>query len=273
MIASVWSALADPWHQELLRRAALEVVLVGLAAGALGCWVVLGDLAYGAESLAHGLLPGLVGAALLGLPLVAGGATGIVAAALGVAVAARTPAVGRDAAIAVVVTAFLGLGALLALSPASPPRVQELLFGDVLGVTGTDLVVAGVLAAVVLGVLRLAHGRLLVAGFDRPSAPALGASPALADATVLVLLALTVLVAVQSLGNLLVVAVLVAPAAAARRHARRFGPMMALAAALAVLAGIGGLYLSFYAGTAAGASIALLCVVLWLAARALPSRA
>jgi ABC-type Mn2+/Zn2+ transport system permease subunit len=264
--AAVWHVLADPWSEGIMRRALLEVVLVGVTGGVLGCWLVLYELAYGAESLAHALFPGLVAAALLGLPLLAGGAVGIVGAALAVAVAARVPAVGRDAAVAVVVTGLFSLGVLLALSAASPPGLQGLLFGDVLGVAPRDLLLAGGLAVAVLGALAALHGRLLAVGFDRSTARALGARPAAVDAALLVVLAATILVAVQGVGNLLVVAVLIAPAAAARPLARRVPAMMALATAIAVLAGAGGLYLSYYAGIAAGASIALVDVAAWLAA-------
>jgi len=139
----------------------------------------------------------------------------------------------------------------------------------VLGVGDGDLLRAGVLAAVVVVALRAMHGRLLAVGFDRTTARQIGVSPAVVDAAVLVLLALTILVAVQGLGNLLVVAVLVGPAATARALARRMGPMMALSVVVALAAGIGGLYLSYYASTAAGASIAGLLVLAFLAAQAM----
>jgi ABC-type Mn2+/Zn2+ transport system permease subunit len=177
-----------------------------------------------------------------------------------VAAAGQVPAIGRDTAVAVVVTTLFGGGALLALSPSSPPGLQGLLFGDVLGVSDTDLALAAALAGLVVVALRLLHGRLLAVGFDRLSAPGLGVRPLVIDAALLVLVALALLVAVQGLGNLLVVAVLVAPASAARLVARRMGPMMAASAAIAVLAGAGGLYLSYYASTAAGASIAAMLV-------------
>jgi ABC-type Mn2+/Zn2+ transport system permease subunit len=269
MTATVLHALGDPWSQGIMRRALLEVIVLGLVGGTLGCWIVLGELSYGAESLAHGMFPGLVLAALAGIPLVLGGAAGILVAALAVALAGRVPGIGRDDAVAVAVTTLFGLGALLALSPASPPGIQGLLFGDVLGTSAGDLALAAALAAVVLLVLWLAHWRLLAVGFDRGSARGVGASPALVDVVLLVLLALAVLVAVQGLGNLLVVAVLVAPAAAARLLARRFGTTMALAVALAIVAGVAGLYLSYYARVAAGAAIAGLLVVAYLLARLL----
>jgi ABC-type Mn2+/Zn2+ transport system permease subunit len=270
---TVLHALGEPWTQGIVRRALAEVVLLALVGGTLGCWIVLQRLSYGAESLAHGLLPGLVLAALTGAPLLLGGAAGILVAALAVALAARVPGIDRDSAVAVAVTALFGLGALLALAPASPPGIASLLFGDVLGTSASDLLVGGALAAGVLGALWLSHWRLLAVGFDRGSARSVGASPPLADALLLVLLAVAVLVAVQGLGNLLVVAVLVAPAATARQLAPRLAPAMALAVAIGIAGGVGGLYLSYYVRVAAGAAIAGVLVAAYLLARLATLRA
>src|SRR3954451_2448399 len=132
MITDVWNWLADPWSVEIMRRAFAEIVLLGIAGGAIGCWTVLNELSYGAESLPHAMFPGLVIATLAGVPLLIGGAGGLLVAALAIAAAGRVARVGGDTAIAVVVTALFGLGALLALSPASPAGVQSLLFGDIL---------------------------------------------------------------------------------------------------------------------------------------------
>jgi ABC-type Mn2+/Zn2+ transport system permease subunit len=263
--AALTSWLAAPWEDPTLRRAFLAVLLLGVAGGALGCWLVFYGLAYSAESLSHALLPGLVLAALAGLPLLVGAAGGILVAALAVALAGRAPEIGRDTAVAVVVTALFGLGVLLALSPDTPPRLGGLLFGDVLGLSGADLALAALAAVGCLGALWLLHGRLLVVGFDRAGARALGVRPTPVDVVLLVLLAGVLLVAVRALGNLLVVAVLIAPAAAARLVTRRMAPMVLLAAALAVLAGWAGLYLSFHAETAAGASIAAALVAAYVA--------
>jgi ABC-type Mn2+/Zn2+ transport system permease subunit len=256
----------EPLQDEFMRRAIAEMTLIGIAAGALGCWVILYRLSYAAESLAHSVFPGLVLAALAGVPLIVGGIPGIVVAALAIAAAARIPGVTRDVAIGVVVTTLFGLGVLLALSPDSPPGLQEILFGDILGPTDADLAAAAALVAVVLGSMLALHGRLLAGGFDRGAARSLGASPGATEAALLVLLALAIVVAVQGLGNLLVVAVFVGPAAAARRLTERIGSMIALSVAIAVLAGIAGLYLSYYAGTAGGASVALAIVAFYLLA-------
>jgi ABC-type Mn2+/Zn2+ transport system permease subunit len=260
--------MLEPLSEPFMQRALAEVILLGVAGGALGCWVVLYGLSYAAESLAHSIFPGLVLAAIAGVPLLLGAAPAIVLAAAAIALAARVAGISRDGAVAVVVTTMFGLGVLLALAPSSPPGVGTLLFGDVFGVDDGDLLTAAALALLVVVALRLLHGRLLLAGFDRAAARSLGVSPAFVDAALLVLLGAGIVVAVQGLGNLLVVALFVGPAAAARQLSDRAWSMMALAAGLAVLAGVGGLYLSYYAGTAGGASVALAIVATYLAALA-----
>ena len=262
--ADVLDVLLDPWRSGINARALAETLLIALAAGPLGCWVVLFRLSYGAESLAHAMFPGLVVAALAGLPLTLGAALGVAVAAPAVAVAARLPTIGAETALAVVVSSLLGLGALLALAPESPAGVQELLFGDVLGVSPGELFVTGALAVVVLAVLGLAHRRFLLVGFDRSNAPAFGASPRTTDALLLMLVGGFAVVAVQSLGTLLVLAMLVAPAATAALVTHRLREMMVLAVGIAAAGGAGGLYLSYYADTAAGASIAAVLVAIHL---------
>jgi ABC-type Mn2+/Zn2+ transport system permease subunit len=254
----------EPWQEEFMRRAIAEMTLIGVAGAALGCWVILYHLSYAAESLAHSVFPGLVLAAISGAPLILGGAPAVVLAALAIAIVARVPGLSREVAIGVVVTTLFGLGALLALSPESPPGIQEVLFGDILGPSDADLLAAGALAVGVAVSLLLLHGRLLAGGFDRGSARSIGAAPASTEAALLVLLALAIVVAVQGLGNLLVFAVFVGPAATARQLTERIAPMIAVAVAVAVLAGLAGLYLSYYAGTAGGASVALAIVAAYL---------
>jgi ABC-type Mn2+/Zn2+ transport system permease subunit len=260
-------ALADPWSQGFVQRAFLELALLGVVGSALGCWVLFYELAYGAESLAHALFPGLVLAALAGVPLVLGAGAGVLVAAAAIAVFGRTPEIGRDTAIAVVITTLFGLGVLLALAAASPPGLNELLFGDLLGVSGTDLAIAAGLSLAVLTSLVLLHRQLLAVGFDRVNAAAFGARPVLVDLALLALLAAAIVVGVQGLGNLLVLAVLVGPAATARVVTRRLLPMMSLAAVIAIACGAGGLYLSYYAETAGGASVAAVTLAVYLGVR------
>ena len=143
----------------------------------LGVWVLLHRQAYAAESLSHGLLPGLVLAALAGVPLVLGAAGGALVAAGAIALAGRDERIGGDIGVAVAVSALFGLGALLALAPDAPPRLEELLFGDLLGISGADLAAAAGLALAVAAALAVAHRPLALTAFDRAAARSLGAPP------------------------------------------------------------------------------------------------
>jgi ABC-type Mn2+/Zn2+ transport system permease subunit len=258
--------LTDPLGQELIRRALLELLLISLAGGALGCWIVFYGVSYAAESLSHSMFPGLVVAALVGAPILVGGAPAILLAAVAIALVGRIQGVGRDTAVAVVVTGLFGLGALLALSAESPPGVQGLLFGDILAPSDSDLILSAVLAAAVLLSLRILHWKLLAVAFDRSTSRTLGASPPIADIAVLALLAGAALVTVQGLGTLLAVAMLVGPAAIARTFTRRLPAMMVASTLIGLGCGVAGIYVSFHAGLAAGASIAGCIVVAYLAA-------
>jgi ABC-type Mn2+/Zn2+ transport system permease subunit len=270
-MSEAWNWLSEPWGQAFMQHAFAEVALLGLIGGWLGCWVLLYGVSYSAESLSHGMFPGLVGASLLGLPLVAGGAVGAGAAATGIAGLGSARGIDRDTSVGVVITSLFGLGALLALAPASPPGIQELLFGDVLAVSRRDLLVTALIALPVLALLWVLHERLLAVGFDRAGASAIGIAPRPVELAVMLLVAAAVVVSVQALGSLLVVAVLVAPAACARLLTRRLAPMVWVSAAVAVAGGIAGLYLSYYGGTAGGASIALCLVGAYLAGLAADS--
>lgn len=256
--------LVDPFAGGIAQRALLEVVLLGLVCGPLGVWIVLYRQSYSAESIAHGALPGLVLAALAGAPLILGAAGGLLLAAVAVALASRERSIGADTAVAVVITTLFGAGVLLALSPEVPARLGEILFGDPLSVSGSDLAASAALAAVTLAALVAAHRSLALATFDSPSAPSLGVQPWRSELTLLCLLALATLVAIQALGNLLVVALLIAPGATALTLARSLPRTLVVSALLAVAAGIAGLYASHYLEVAAGAAIALAAVAVFI---------
>jgi ABC-type Mn2+/Zn2+ transport system permease subunit len=264
--------LTDPLGSPIVVRALAEVLILSLACGPLGVWILLYRDAYAAESLSHGMLPGLVIAAVAGFPLLLGALGGVLVAAAGVALVARDERLSADVGVAVCVSALLGLGALLALSPASPPRLQELLFGDLLGVSGGDLAVAGALAGGVLVALTAGYRSLALVGFDRGSAAALGARPARWELALLVVLAVTTVAAVQGLGNLLLVALVLAPGAAALSLAARLAAVLALSVGIAALAGVAGLLVSYHLEIAAGASVALCAVALAGTALLIPGR-
>jgi ABC-type Mn2+/Zn2+ transport system permease subunit len=253
-------------HSGLLQRALVEVVILGAACGALGVWLLHLRHAYAAESLAHAMLPGLVLASLAGAPLLLGAGGGVAVAALLIALAARDTRVGPEVAVGVTVTTAFGLGAVLALAPSVPARLGELLFGDLLGASTGDLVAAGALAALVAGALALGHRSLCAAVFDPVAAPSLGVRPQRVELALLALLAVATVAAVQGLGNLLVFALLVAPAAAALRVGTSVRSQLALAAAFGAGAGVVGLVASAELDIAAGAAVALAAVALYAVA-------
>lgn len=248
----------------LLRRALLEVVVLGAACGPLGVWVLHFRRAFAAESLAHAMLPGLVVAALAGIPLLVGAVGGIVLAAALVAVAARDARIGGDTAVAVVVTALFGLGVALALSPDVPARLSELLFGDPLAASAGDVMVAGALGVAVLAALGAGGRSLRLAAFDPQVAPSLGTRPGRAGLAVLIVLAVAIAAAAQGLGNLLLVALILAPAAAAVRATHRLRAQLWLAGTLGVVCTTLGLELSRSLDVAAGPAIALAACAAYL---------
>jgi ABC-type Mn2+/Zn2+ transport system permease subunit len=262
----------EPFRSGIDRRALLELALLGTFCGALGFWVVTERLTYAAESLSHGLLPGLVIAALADASLLLGAAGGAIVAAILLAVAARDERIGPDAGTAVAVTGLVGLGALLALEPSAPQRLDELLFGDPLGVSDGDLAAAAALLAGGGAALVALHRPLSAVAFDAPGAAAAGVRPALVRFALLGMLAAAVAVAVRGLGALLVLAVLVAPAVAVSRHAGAPARAMLAGAAVAVLASVVGIEVSFHAGSAAGASVALALCLAAAVGAALPLR-
>jgi ABC-type Mn2+/Zn2+ transport system permease subunit len=262
--------LTDPFAAGFMQRALAEVLILALACGPLGVWVLLYRQSYAAESLSHAMLPGLVIAVLAGAPLLLGAAGGVLAAAVAIALVGRDERLGGDVGVAVTIAALFGLGALLALSPEVPARLGELLFGDLLGVGDRDLAEAAVLAAGVALALVLGHRRLALSAFDRAAAPSLGVRPGRWELVLLVLLAVCTVAAVRGLGNLLVVAMILAPAAAALNVAARLPVALPLAGLLAALSGVLGLIASYHFEVAAGASVALAGIIVFLGSLGFP---
>jgi ABC-type Mn2+/Zn2+ transport system permease subunit len=251
------SLLVEPLQSGIGRHALAEVVLIGAIAGAVGFWVVAYGLSYGAESVAHGLLPGLVLAAVVGAPLLGGALVGAVATALLIAVAARDERLGFETGTAVAVTAMVGLGALLALVPETPQRLAELLFGDPLAAGPAEIAAAAALALLGGLALMALHRPLATLVFDPIGSGALGVRAGPLRAALALLLAATVCIAAQGLGNLLALAAIVAPPLAVRRHVRSSPQAVLAGSAVGAAAGAAGIYASFGLDVAAGGAVAL----------------
>lgn len=241
--------------------ALLTIAVLVTACGPLGVWIVAYREAYASESLAHALLPGLLLAALLGFPLVLGAALGALVSAGAISWAGRDPRIGSDTGVAVAVTGLLGAGGLLAVASGQDEHeVEEALFGHLLDVGWAELAVSGGLVAAVVAGLLVAHRRLLVSALD-PSRTGGGAA-----VVVLALIAVATVAAAPVLGNLLVVALLVGPAAAAVRLTGRVFAAQLLSIPLGVLAGAVGLTVAEQAGWDAAACVAVAAVAVYFAA-------
>jgi manganese/iron transport system permease protein len=264
------SWLTDPWGTELVSRAGIELALVGVLGGVLGVFVVVRGLPYTVEAFAHTVLPGAVLATVLGGSVLLGGLAAAGAAAIGIALASRHGATNEDTAVGVVFTGMFALGVLLAAALGPLDRdLTSFLFGSVLGVSRGDLLLSAGATLLVLAVVAALWRPLVATAFDREAAAGAGVRVARLDALLLALIALAVVVAVRAIGNVLVLAMFVAPAASARLVCRRLPSTVAASAGYGVVSGIGGLYLSFHAGLAAGGSVVLvatgLFAVTWLA--------
>jgi manganese/iron transport system permease protein len=251
--------LIDPFALRFMQRALLAVVLLGVAGGLLGTWIVLRRLAFFTHAVGTATFPGLVVAGPWGIaaPLAALG-SGLGFAALLTRVA-RDRAIGADAATGVLLVAALALGSLLAsdVYPASA-GVDRLLFGTLLGLSDRDLWIAAAAAGAALLATATLTRTWTATGFDPLGASALGVASARGDWLLLALLAATVVAALPAVGALLVTALLVLPAATARLLAGSVAGLLAGSVALALAEGVGGLVLAYHLDLPPGPAIAIL---------------
>lgn len=259
--------LAEPFTQPFMQRALLASLMVGVLCSVVGCYVVLRGMAFLGDALAHGILPGIAIAYLLDGSLVVGALVAGVVVALGVGMLSRQGAVREDTAIGILFSAALSLGVVLISSIRSyAVDLNHILFGDVLSVGASDLWLTAGLGLVVLLAVLLLYRALLVYSFDPVFASTLGVRTESLRMTLLVLLALTIVVSLRTVGVGLVAAMLVTPAATAYLIVRRLAPMMAVAAGVGLASSLIGLYVSYYANVSSGAAIVLTATVLFFAA-------
>jgi manganese/iron transport system permease protein len=271
--------LLDPFRLPFMQRALVEVLLLAVLAGVTGVFVVLRRLAFVTDALTHTVFPGIVVAFLLGRSILLGAlAAGLLTAVLLAPLGAHRR-VGQDAALAILLTSFFSVGvALVSRLHTFTADLTALLFGRVLFSDRATIVQTALLAAAVLAVFLAFRKELLLRAFDPVGAAAMGYHPVLLDLLLNVLIALAVVAAVKAVGTVLVIALIIVPAAAARLLTGRLGVMVVLACALAALGGWLGLGISYEVSVnhgvrlAAGATIVVVLVALFaLAALAAPA--
>ena len=252
-----------------LPRALLIAVVAALVCGSVGVHVVLRGMAFIGDAVAHSVFPGLAIAFVCGGSLVLGGALAGVVTAVLVALLAQNRRLKEDSVIGVLFVGAFALGvAIIARAPGYAGSLQDFLFGSITGIPASDVPVVLGGALFVLLMLFLAHRPIVAVTLDRESARAAGVHVLAADLSLYVAVALAVVISVQTIGNVLVLALLVTPAATARLLCDRLGTMMILSPALGASGGFVGLYLSWALDVPTGATIVLVltaCFVLaWL---------
>jgi len=250
-----------PFRYGFMQSGLLAAVLVGVTCAVLGVYVVLRRMAFIGDALAHTVLPGLVIAYLNSWNVFGGAVVAGIATAFGIGWLSHRDEVREDTAIGVMFTAMFALGILLMSRVRSFRDLSHMLFGNILGVGTDDLVIIGGIAVVVVGTLLVFHKELELTSFDATQAQAIGINAALLRYLLLVLLALTVVAGIQAVGVVLTSALLITPAAAAALLTNNFLRMMLVAALIALVAGVVGLYASYYADVASGAAIVLSCTI------------
>lgn len=262
----LWNCIMVPLQFGPTQRALLAAMLIGVLCAVIGAFVVLQDLSFIGDALAHASFPGVVIASLLGFNLALGGAVFGVATALGVGWITRRSKVSLDTAIGVLFAGMFALGIfLLSLQRGYVKELFGLLLGDVLAVRPTDLlIIVGIGGAILLMVAAL-YKELVLMTFDPIAAQAQGLPTGLLHYLLLSLIAVTVVISIQSVGIVLVVAMIVTPAATASLVVRRFPLMIVWGSVQGIIAATVGIYVSAYIdGVPTGSSIVLSHTLIFL---------
>jgi ABC-type Mn2+/Zn2+ transport system permease subunit len=250
--------LLEPLQAEFMQRAILAALLIGITSGVVGTYVVTRGMSFLGDALAHSVLPGVAIAFLTGGNLLLGGLLAGVFAAIVIGLLTRRRRLQEDTAIGIVFAGTLALGiALISTARSFATDLQDILIGNILAVGEQDLFFMTLISAFVLLLIFLLYKELLISSFDQTLAQSLRLPSEGLRILLLVLLAITVVVGVQAVGVSLIAATLVTPAATARFFVKRLHSMMFLSAFIASASGVIGMYIAWYQGIAASATIVL----------------
>ncbi len=265
LIEGLWG----PFEYSFMRRALVVSLLVGVMCPVLGVYVVTRGLGFVGDALAHSVLPGMVAAFMLGFSPFAGTIPVAVGVALLIGYLVKRVGVGEDTSVGITFAGLFALGlVMLTAARGLPVNLEDILLGQVLGVSQTDVYITLSLAGVVLALVFVIRKELLFSNFDPTGALVMGLPTNLLEYTLLVLLAVVTVISLQAVGIVLVVSMLITPAATALLLVRNFYRALLLGVALGVAAAFGGLYLSFYFNLPSGPVMALLTTFCFITALA-----
>jgi len=258
------SFLLAPLQYDFIVRALVAAIIVGVVCSVLGVYIVLRGMAFLGDAMSHTILPGVVVAYFLGWPLAVGALVMGVLTALGIGFLTRRAALQEDTAIGVIFAGFFALGVALLSAGASSVDLAHFLFGNLLGVSSGDLLITAALGGLVLLVIFLFYKEFLVLSFDPLLATTLRLPTTFLHYLLLLLIAVTIVVALQVVGVALMLAILVTPAAAASFVTHRLPAMMAVSALIGVVSGVAGVYAGYYLNIASGPAVVLAATLIFL---------
>ena len=257
-MTEVLDYVSDPWTLEFMRRGLIAAVMVSAVAAVIGCFVILKGMAFIGDALPHASFGGVAAAFVLGANLYLGGAIAAVLTALLIGFVSRRALLKYDTAIGILFVGAFAAGILIISRRTNyTPDLFSFVFGNVLGVSWSDVWTTAVVAAVILVLVVLFYKELLFVTYDPSMAAAAGLPVAAVQYGLLALIGVTTVIGLQTVGIVLVVALIVTPAATAQLLTRRLPAMMAAGAAVGVLSSLAGLYVAYYADVSASAAIVL----------------
>lgn len=256
--------LLEPLSYAFVVRGLIAGMLAAVSCALLSAFVVWRGMAFVGDALSHSILPGIVVAYLLGVSLFVGALGAAFLAVVIIGMISSKGSLKEDTAIGIVFSGFFAFGVLLMSMITTYQDLGHILFGNILGVAASDLFVMLGVVVLTLVVLALFYKEILIASFDPVHSVAIGLSPALIRYLLLFLLAISTVVAIQTVGVVLVMSLLVTPAAAASLLSKRLPVIMILSVGMALIATIIGFYVSFYADVSSGPTIVLVLTVFFV---------
>lgn len=255
--------VSDLMHYAFLQKALFTSIMVGMICGVVGCFIVLRGMALMGDAISHAVLPGVAVSYMFGVNFFYGAVLAGVLTAIGIGYVNQNSRIKGDSSIGIVFTAALALGVILIAKAASSLDLTSILFGNVLSVRSSDMWVTFIIGFIVLAVVILFYKELLVSTFDPTMSAAYGLPNRFIHYMLMVLLTMVTVASLQTVGAVLVVAMLITPASTAYLLTNRLWVMIFLSAGFGVLAAVIGLYFSFVYNLSSGAVIVLVTTTIF----------
>ncbi|HLQ73624.1 MAG TPA: metal ABC transporter permease [Bacillota bacterium] len=256
----------DIMHYEFLQKALITSIMVGIICGAIGCFIILRGLALMGDAISHAVLPGIALSYMFGINFFYGAVLFGLITTVGIGYISQNSRIKSDSSIGIVFAAFFALGVILITKAQTATDLTQILFGNVLSVRSTDMYMTLGVGAFVLIVIVVFYKELLISTFDQTMAAAYGLPTKVIHYGLMVLLTLTTVASLQTVGVVLVIAMLITPAATAYLLTDRLSTMIFLAMFFGATSSVVGLYFSFEYNLASGAVIVLVTTILFIIA-------